>query len=79
MAVLCFGSLDRSGPDARASGTDDPADFELFIGFTTATAFSPTEAMPLTSHVKALMVIQSSISLVTVIIVAARAIGIIPT
>lgn len=51
----------------------------LFIGFTTATAFSPTEAMPLTSRVKALMVTQSSISLVTIIVVAARAIGIIPS
>jgi hypothetical protein len=51
----------------------------LFIGFTTSTAFSPTEAMPLTPRAKGLMIFQSLISLVTVIVVAARAIGIIPS
>lgn len=96
---LLYWAIDRGGPDARASGTSDAADFDfpaysstratagwqptfmdyLFLGFTTATAFSPTEAMPLTSRVKALMVVQSLVSLVTVIIVAARAIGIIPS
>ncbi|HEV3090536.1 MAG TPA: hypothetical protein VGX91_03730 [Candidatus Cybelea sp.] len=51
----------------------------LFLGFTTATAFSPTEAMPLSSRAKALMILQSLVSLITVIVVAARAIGIIPS
>ncbi len=51
----------------------------LFLGFTTATAFSPTEAMPLSARAKALMILQSLVSLVTVIVVAARAIGIIPS
>jgi hypothetical protein len=96
---LLYWAIDRGGPDARASGSNDPADFDfpaytstraiaswqpafmdyLFLGFTTATAFSPTEAMPLTSRVKALMVVQSLVSLITIIIVAARAIGIIPS
>lgn len=49
----------------------------LFIGFTTNTAFSPTEAMPLTARAKALMIAQSVVSLLTIVIVAARAIGII--
>jgi hypothetical protein len=49
--------------------------FDPNLGFTTATAFSPTEAKPLTSRVKALMVVQSLVSLVTIIIVAARATG----
>ncbi|MEO6836299.1 MAG: hypothetical protein ABI231_10405 [Candidatus Tumulicola sp.] len=49
----------------------------LFIGFTTSTAFGPTEAMPLTPRAKGLMMVQSVISLVTIIVVAARAIGII--
>jgi hypothetical protein len=95
---LLYWAIDRGGPDARASGSADAADFDfpgytstratpgwqptfmdyLFLGFTTATAFSPTEAMPLTSRVKGLMVVQSLVSLVTIIIVAARAIGIIP-
>lgn len=51
----------------------------LFIGFTTATAFSPTEAMPLSARAKLLMIFQSLVSLITVIVVAARAIGIIPS
>ena len=46
----------------------------LFLGFTTSTAFSPTEAMPFTSRAKALVLVQSSISLITVAIVAARTI-----
>lgn len=49
----------------------------LFIGFTTATAFSPTEAQPLTSRAKLLMIAQSAISLATIAIVAARAVNII--
>jgi len=48
----------------------------LFLGFTTSTAFSPTEAMPMTSRAKLLMVVQSSISLITIAIVAARTINI---
>jgi len=48
----------------------------LFLGFTTATAFSPTDTLPLTSRAKMLMMLQSSISLATIVVVAARAINI---
>jgi hypothetical protein len=48
----------------------------LFLGFTTSTAFSPTEAMPMTSRAKLLMIIQSCVSLITIAIVAARTINI---
>ncbi|MBV9332593.1 MAG: hypothetical protein JO146_01160 [Candidatus Eremiobacteraeota bacterium] len=48
----------------------------LFLGFTTSTAFSPTEAMPMTGRAKLLMIVQSSISLITIAIVAARTINI---
>lgn len=48
----------------------------LFLAFTTSTAFSPTEAMPLTRRAKLLMMVQSSISLITIVIVAARTINI---
>ena len=48
----------------------------LFLGFTTSTAFSPTEAMPLTQRAKLLVMIQSSISLITIAVVAARTINI---
>jgi hypothetical protein len=48
----------------------------LFLGFTTSTAFSPTEAMPLTARAKLLMILQSMIALITIAIVAARTINI---
>lgn len=48
----------------------------LFLAFTTATAFSPTDALPLTARAKMLMMLESSISLMTIVVVAARAINI---
>lgn len=48
----------------------------LFLGYSTATAFSPTDALPLTSRAKLLMMLESSISLVTIVVVASRAINI---
>lgn len=48
----------------------------LYLAFTNATAFSPTDVMPLTKTSKALMLIQSVISLITVTLVAARAVNI---
>jgi hypothetical protein len=48
----------------------------LFLAFDTATAFSPTDAAPLTSRAKLLMMLESTISLVTIIAVGARAINI---
>ena len=48
----------------------------LFLGYTTATAFSPTDALPLTSRGKLLMMAGSTISLLTILLVAARAINI---
>lgn len=48
----------------------------LFLAFTTSTAFSPTEAMPLAPRAKVLMIVQSTIALVTIAIVAARTINI---
>lgn len=51
----------------------------LFLAFTTATAFSPTEAMPITHRAKLLMILEGFISLVTILAVAARAINILGT
>ena len=48
----------------------------LALGYTTATAFSPTDALPLTGRAKLLMMFESTVSLVTVLIVAARAINV---
>ena len=51
----------------------------LYLGYNTATAFSPTDAMPLTRRAKMLMMIESTISLLTMVIVLSRAINMIPT
>jgi len=51
----------------------------FFLAFCTATAFSPTDALPLTSRAKALMMFESVLSLVTIITVIARAINILGT
>jgi hypothetical protein len=48
----------------------------LFLGYTTATAFSPTDTLPLTFRAKMLMMLESAISLATILVVAARAINI---
>ena len=48
----------------------------LFISITNGTAFSPTDAMPLTHRAKFLMSIQALVSLSTIALVAARAINI---
>jgi uncharacterized membrane protein len=48
----------------------------LYVSFTNATAFSPTDTMPLTQAAKALMTVQSAGSLLTVALVAARAVNI---
>ena len=48
----------------------------LYVSFTNATAFSPTDTMPLSRWAKGLMLLQSGIALVTVALVVARAINI---
>jgi hypothetical protein len=48
----------------------------LYVAFTNATAFSPTDTMPLTAWAKVLMLIQAATSLITIALVAARAVNI---
>ena len=48
----------------------------LYVSLTNATAFSPTDTMPLSRKVKAIMGIQCIASLITVVLVAARAVNI---
>jgi uncharacterized membrane protein len=51
----------------------------LYLSFTNATAFSPTDTMPLTPMAKALMAGQSLVALATIGLVFARAVNILPT
>jgi uncharacterized membrane protein len=48
----------------------------LYVSVTNASAFSPTDTMPLTHRAKALMGLQSTVSFITVALVAARAVNI---
>jgi hypothetical protein len=48
----------------------------LYVSFTNATAFSPTDTMPLTPWAKVLMAVQSGTSLATLGLVIARAVNI---
>ena len=48
----------------------------LYLSLTNSVAFSPTDAMPLTHRAKLFMGLESSISLVTILVVGARAINV---
>jgi uncharacterized membrane protein len=75
----------REHPDflfsAMISREQAPSDWKpsfvdyLFLSFTNATAFSPTDTLPLTRVAKLAMMFQSAISFTVVIVVIARAIN----
>ena len=48
----------------------------LYVSLTNATAFSPTDTMPLTPMVKAIMGVQALVSLVTIGLIVSRAVNI---
>jgi hypothetical protein len=48
----------------------------FFLSFTNATAFSPTDTMPLSAWAKLAMTAESAVSLVTAVLVIARAVNI---
>jgi len=50
----------------------------LYLAFTNASAFSPTDVMPLSRWAKLAMTVQSVISIVTVALVVSRAVNILP-
>lgn len=51
----------------------------LYVAFTNLVAFSPTDTMPLTVRAKALMALQSLISVAVLVVVLARVINILPS
>ena len=68
-------------PQMLGAGDGDPnwtpgfIDY-LYVSFTNATAFSPTDTMPLSPGSKLLMAMEAFVSLLTVGLVAARAVNI---
>jgi uncharacterized membrane protein len=64
-----------STPGSAPGWAPDFLDY-IYTSFTNATAFSPTDTMPLTSWAKLLMMLQSLASLLTVALVISRAVNI---
>lgn len=68
-------------PQMMGGGDENPAwtpgfiDY-FYVSFTNATAFSPTDTMPLSPRSKLLMALEAFVSLLTVGLVAARAVNI---
>jgi hypothetical protein len=65
----------QTAPGAAPGWTPTFLDY-LYTSFTNATAFSPTDTMPLSPWAKLLMMIQSLASLLTVALVVSRAVNI---
>jgi uncharacterized membrane protein len=84
-AARALGLADK--PDLLFPQMTDPSlakDWEpivldyFFVAYTNSTAFSPTDTLPLSRWAKVLFMLQSAISLVTVALIAARAVNILP-
>lgn len=76
----------RTGPDFQFPQDENPqlarpnwgpalVDY-VYVSVTNSIAFSPTDAMPLTHRAKLLMGLEAGVSVVTVLVVAARAVNI---
>lgn len=64
-------SPDLAPPDWEPAFAD-----YAYLAFTNSTAFSPTDVLPLSRWAKALMVVQSAVSLAVVVLVVARAVNV---
>jgi uncharacterized membrane protein len=87
--ALLYWEVDGGGPERRLGDPAGRRDFAfpgdstrpryadyLFLAFNTATAFSPTDTLPLTTRVRMMMMAESAVSLMALAIIAARAISI---
>jgi uncharacterized membrane protein len=70
-----FPQMTDAAPFTRAGWAPGLVDY-LYLSFTNATAFSPTDTMPLSHTAKTLMTAQSVVSLLIVVLVVARAVSI---
>jgi uncharacterized membrane protein len=65
-------------PEFAASGWTPRYPDYLYLAFTNATAFSPTDTLPVTTWAKMTMMLESIVSLLTAVLVVARAINVLP-
>jgi uncharacterized membrane protein len=65
-------------PEMAEEGWEPSYPDYLYFSFTNATAFSPTDTLPLRVWVKMTLMLQAVISLLTAILVVARAVNLLP-
>jgi len=63
-------------PELAATGWYPRLEDYVYVALTDGIAFSPTDAMPLTRGAKALMALDSTISVAAILLVAARAVNV---
>ena len=73
-----FGFPEEAMPELTPDGWMPRYPDYLYLSFTNATAFSPTDTLPVRTWAKMTMMIESVISLITAILVIARAINVLP-
>ena len=73
-----FGFPEEAMPELVPDGWIPRYPDYLFLSFTNATAFSPTDTLPVKIWAKMTMMVESVISLITAILVIARAINVLP-
>ena len=71
-----FAFPENAMPEFAEAGWQPRYPDYLYLAFTNATAFSPTDTLPVRTWAKMTMLVQSVVSLVTAILVIARAINI---
>ena len=71
-----FQFVQMVSPNLAPPGWEPAFSDYLYLSFTNATAFSPTDTMPLSRWAKLGMTIQASVSILTVALVVARAVNI---
>jgi hypothetical protein len=71
-----FAFVQMTDPEVSAPGWRPHFVDYLYVSFTNSSAFSPTDTMPLSRQAKLLMMLESTVSLLTLLLVAARAVNI---
>jgi uncharacterized membrane protein len=78
-AVLpSFAFPENAMPELASKGWVPKYPDYLYLSFTNATAFSPTDTLPMKTWAKMAMMAESVVSLVTAVLVIARAINVLP-
>jgi uncharacterized membrane protein len=73
-----FAFPENATPELAPAGWRPSYPDYLYLAYTNATAFSPTDTLPVRRWAKLTMMIQSTLSLVIAILVIARAINVLP-